>query len=178
MKKIKQNILKLAACAFLITGLSSCSDKGYADYETDGTASQALNGEWFINISDEDGTLLYEHSLHKTFDDNAGKMYISDRIAPYDPLVPPAPTDFSGWWLVSKVNYDLSNLTFTANAADNEADGSVVNITEGKIFKDAAESKSGNVVDSIYFKGEFDYEPGRILIFSGHKRTGFEEDEY
>lgn len=175
MKKIKQNILKLAACVFMVAGLSSCNEDGYEDYEAGGTPSQALSGEWFVDIMDEDGTVLYEHSIHKTFDDNNGKMYISDRIAVNDP---PLATDFTGWWLVSKVNYDLSSLTFSANAADNEADGSVVNITEGKILKNVAQSKAGNVVDSIYFKGEFDYEPGRILTFSGHRRTGFIEDDY
>lgn len=175
MKKIKQNIIKLAACAFLVTGLSACNDQGYEDYDSGGTPSQALSGEWYIDILDDDGSVLVEHAIHKTFDDNAGKLYISDRIALHDP---PQPSDFTGWWLVSKVDYDLSNLTFSATAAENEADGSIVNITEGKILKNVAHSKAGNIVDSIYFKGEFDYEPGRILTFSGHRRTGFEEDDY
>ena len=175
MKKIKQNLIKTIACAFIATSLVSCNERGFDDYDAGGTPSQALNGEWYIDIMDEDGTVQFEHSFHKTFDDNAGKMYISDRIAVSTPT---APTDFTGWWLVSKVNYDLSTLTFSAAAAENEADGSIVNITEGKILKNAARSKDGNVVDSIYFKGEFDYEPGRVLIFSGHKRTGFLEDEY
>lgn len=171
MKKIKQNFLKLAACAFIVTAFSSCNERGYEDYDAGAAPSEALNGEWYIDISDEDGNVYAQHTLHRTFDDNAGKMYISDRIGPED-------DDYSGWYLVSKVNYDLSNLTFSVSGADNDADGSVVNITEGKILKNAARSQSGNVVDSIYFKGEFDYDPGTIIIFSGHKRTGFEEDEY
>lgn len=171
MKKIKLNLIKMAACAFIAVGLTSCENRGYDDYDAGGTPSEALNGEWFIDISDEEGNVYVEHAIHKTFDDNAGQMYVSDRTGPED-------TDYSGWYLVSKVNYDVSNLTFNVTGADNDADGSIVNITEGKILKNAAHSKAGNVVDSIYFKGEFDYDPGTIIIFSGHKRTGFEDDDY
>jgi hypothetical protein len=171
MKKIKQNLLKIGICVFIASIAASCNERGYDDYDAGGTPSQALNGEWFIDVSDESGTVYVEHALHKTFDDNAGKMYISDRIGP-------EPTDYSGWFLVSKVDYNVSNLTFSATGAENDADGSIVNITEGKILKNAAHSKDGNVVDSIYFKGEFDYDPGTIIIFSGHRRTGFQEDEY
>ncbi|MNK01009.1 Lipid-binding putative hydrolase [compost metagenome] len=171
MKNIKLDIIKGLLCVFIISSAVSCNERGFDDYEAGGTPTQALNGEWFIDISDEDGNVYAEHTLHRTFDDNAGKMYISDRIGPED-------TDYSGWYLVSKVNYDLTNLTFNASNAENDADGSIVNITEGKILKNAAKSKDGNVVDSIYFKGEFDYDPGTIIIFAGHKRTGFLEDEY
>jgi hypothetical protein len=97
-------------------------------------------------------------------------MYVSDQVGSTE--------TFTGWYLVSQVDYNLKDLTFSAAGAENAADGSIVNITEGKILKNAALSKAGNVVDSIYFKGEFDYDPGTIIIFSGHKKTGFLEDEY
>ncbi|MHA3787313.1 lipid-binding protein [Flavobacterium hauense] len=169
--KNKFNILKMLTLVFVTVNLVACNDRGYEDYDAGGTPSQVMNGEWYIDISDVDGNVYAQHTLHRTFDDNNGKMFISDRIGPED-------DDYSGWYLVSRVNYDLSNLTFSAAGTDNDADGSIVNITEGKILKNAAHSQSGNVVDSIYFKGEFDYDPGTIIIFSGHKRTGFEEDEY
>lgn len=172
MKNIKQRIAKILTFAFVAATVVSCNDKGFDDFEETGTPSQALNGEWFIDVSDEaSGTVYVQHALHKTFDDNAGQMFLSDRIGPED-------DDYSGWYLFSKVNYDVNNLTFNITGANNDADGSIVNITEGKILKNAAHSKDGNVVDSIYFKGEFDYDPGTIIIFSGHKRTGFLEDEY
>jgi hypothetical protein len=55
---------------------------------------------------------------------------------------------------------------------------STVTITEGKIEKGAALSKAGHKVDKISFKAEFSYDPGTIISFEGHKRTGFKEDEY
>ncbi len=171
MKNIKLNILKTLGGIFAVVFISaSCDNKGYDDYDAGGTASEKMNGEWFIDISDEDGNVYVEHALHKTFDANNGKMYVSDQEGSDD--------SYTGWYLVSQVDYNLNDLTFSATGVDNASDGSIVNITEGKIIKNVAHSKNGNVVDSIYFKGEFDYDPGTIIIFSGHKRTGFLEDEY
>ena len=172
MKKIRQNLMKIVTCAFIATALVSCNERGYDDYEEGATPAQALSGEWFVDVIDEaSGTVYVQHALHKTYDNNEGKLIISDRTGP-------GPNDYSGWYLVSPVDYNLSNLTFSATGAENTSDGSIVNITEGKILKNAATSRDGNVVDSIYFKGEFDYDPGTIIIFSGHRRTGFHEDEY
>lgn len=172
---MKSNIIGKTFIAFIAISLASCSgDKGYDEYDPGKSPTVALNGEWFIDVSDEaTGTVYVQHAFHKTFDDglNDGKMFISDRIGA-------GPTDYSGWYLVSKVDTDVKNLTFSASGVDNDADGSIVNITEGKIIKNAARSKDGNVVDSIYFKGEFDYDPGTIIVFAGHRRTGFLEDEY
>lgn len=167
---MKLNIKIIALWAFLALGFTSCEDNGYEDYtpKEGPKAALALSGEWYIDIIDVDGTTVLAHKLHKTYDSNDGQLWISDRLTP---------TTFSGWWLVGKVNYDVNNLTFSAPAALNEADQSIINITEGKILKNAAHSADGNVTDSIYFKAEFDYEPGRVLTFAGHRRTGFLEDE-
>lgn len=168
MKNRKLNILKLLFSIFAIVSMVSCDDeRGYADYDAGGTPSEKLNGEWYIDVMDEaSGTVYVQHAYHKMYDNN-GKLMISDRVG----------TSFSGWWLESELDYDTENLTFSANQAENMADGSIVNITEGKILKGAAHSISGAVTDSIYFKGEFDYDPGTIIIFAGHRKTGFEEDE-
>jgi len=171
---MKLNIISKALIAFIVLSFASCDDKGYDKYDQGASPTAALNGEWYIDVIDEaTGTVYVQHAFHKTFDDglNDGKMYISDRIGAGD-------TDFSGWFLVSKVDVDVENLTFSVTGAENTADGSIVNITEGKILKNVATSRDGNVVDSIYFKGEFDYDPGTTIIFAGHRRTGFLEDEY
>lgn len=167
---MKLNISKIFLSLFIITTSISCDDKGYDEFDAGNSPSVAMNGEWFIDIMDEEGNTYAQHTLHKTYDNNNGKMFISDRVGTTD--------NFSGWYLVSEVNVDTENLTFNAANAENVSDGSIVNITEGKIIKNAARSKTGTVVDSIYFKGEFDYDPGVIIIFAGHKRTGFLEDEY
>lgn len=169
MKNIKLNI-KLILCGIFAVGtLVSCDDeRGYDEYDAGGTPSQKLNGEWYIDVIDEaTGTVYVQHAYHKMYDDN-GVLMISDRIGD---------EAFSGWWLETALDYDTQNLTFSASEAENTSDGSIVNITEGKILKGAAHSISGAVTDSIFFKGEFDYDPGTIIIFAGHRKTGFEEDE-
>ncbi|HYD92331.1 MAG TPA: lipid-binding protein [Flavobacterium sp.] len=172
MKKI--NIVKTAVCAFSLILLSSCDDeRGYDDYGTEDMPSQALNGEWYIDVIDEaTGTVYVQHALHRTYDDNNGRMWISDKIGENSDGTP----ILSGWWLIAKADYNVENLTFSTTNEPNEADGSVVTITEGKILKDAATSLDGNVTDSIYFKGVFDYDPESTIIFAGHRVTGFEED--
>jgi hypothetical protein len=176
MKKIKQNLIKLTACAFIITALPSCSgDSGYADYDTGSSPTQNLNGEWFVDIIDEaSGEVLVQHILHRTYDTgkNDDKMFIND----YQ----------EGYYLGGTVNTNPANLTFSVTDEPNfndalDDDGvptTTFSITDGKILKNAAHSKAGNVVDSIYFKGTFSYDPETIVIFSGHKRTGFDDDEY
>ena len=170
----KLNIKKIIVALFVVTTAVSCDDdKGYDDYNPGSTPTQALNGEWFIDISDADGNVLAQHTLHKTYDtnDGDGTMYLSDRIGP-------GADDFSGYYLESKVQTNVPNFTFSANDVENAADGTRVTITNGKIIKGAGHSRTGVVTDSIYFEGEFDYDPGNKIIFAGHRRTGFNEDEF
>ena len=165
MKLINNNIYKILFGIFTIASLASCENDGYDEYKPELTSSVELNGEWYIDISDADG-LLAEHAKHITYDSNEGDntMYINDNK--------------TGYWLKGKVIVDTKNLTFSANDEPNLLDSGTFKITEGKILKGAAHSKTGNVTDSIYFKGEFSYDPGHIIIFAGHKRTGYLEDNY
>jgi hypothetical protein len=85
----------------------------------------------------------------------------------------------NGYYIKCKVTVNLADGTFTATDAENLLDGSLVIITNGKIEKDAGLSKAGHVVDKISFTAHFDYDvPGYNIIYEGHKRTGFLEDEY
>lgn len=177
--KINKNIVKMIVGVLLFTGLTSCNETGYEDYKqtVDSRPALAMSGEWYINIYDEaDGSLLVENARHKTYDSNDGQLWISDFFGTQGDYSNPA--DFSGWWLLGKVNYNPANLTFSNASLANVADGSVVNLVDGKILKNAALSTDGNVTDSIYFKATFDYAPTQVLIFSGHRRTGFLEDEH
>ena len=165
MKKIRNVFLLPAVLALTV----SCDEvRGYDDYDPGQTPTVTMNGEWFIDIVDQgSGDVLAEHVLHKTYDAGFGngQMYIDD--------------EQNGYYIKGLVNTDLNNLTFYTSGVENLADpGSTFNITDGKILKNAARSRDGNVVDSIYFRAEFSYDPGTTIIFSGHKRTGFLEDEY
>jgi hypothetical protein len=73
---------------------------------------------------------------------------------------------------------DFTNLLFSGKP--NEAElylGGTVTVTNGKILKNAAHSFGGHIVDSLYFEAEFDWDPGTVYKFAGHRRTGFIEDE-
>lgn len=163
---MKKAINKIALISLLLISLTSCDDNGYEEFKQTSSPSVALNGEWYIDvIKASNGSVQVEHALHKTFDSNDGKMFVDDQK--------------HGWWLKGKLNVNTTNLTFDALKEPNLLDpGTTFTITEGKIIKNAAKSKTGVVVDSIYFKAEFSYEPGVIYIHSGHKRTGFLEDDY
>lgn len=171
---MKKAINKIALLSFVFFSLMSCENNGYDDYAQKHTPTESMNGEWYIDIIDEaTGDVYVEHAIHKTYDSgmNDGKMYITDRILGSD-------DEFTGWWLEAKLNVNTKDLTFSAKDAPNTADGSIVTITDAKILKNAAKSLNGSVVDSIYFKAVFDYEPTLVLIYSGHKKSKFIEDEY
>ena len=171
--KMKKAINKIALLSILFVGLASCENNGYEEFTQVKSPSIELNGQWYIDIIKEsNGEVEVQHALHKISDSNDGKMYITDRI------LGSKPARFTGWWLETKLDVNTTNLTFSATDSKNTADDSKVKITEGKILKNAAKSYTGVVVDSIYFKAEFDYEPGVKYIFAGHKRTGFEEDDF
>jgi len=170
MKDIKSNLKYIILPVVAALLLVACDEDGYDDYDPGNTPTESMSGEWWIDISDEaTGTLQVQHALHRTYDDNNGGLWISDRASA---------TSFTGWYLESVVQPDVKNLTFSGADLPNLADDTEVTIMEGKIIKNGGHSATGVVVDSIYFKGVFNYDPETVLIFAGHKRTGFEEDEY
>lgn len=176
--KIFKSIAFIALLA--ISALSiSCSDdneeRGYKEFTVTNYPALPMSGEWYITITDVHGVVQVENARHKTYDSNDGQLWISDHVGPQGRY---NNGDFTGWLLDAKVNYNLADLTFSGANAANIGDGSIVNITEGKILKNAALSTGGNVTDSIYFKAAFDYEPENVLTFSGYRRTGFLEDEH
>jgi hypothetical protein len=172
MKNIKNSLKALFVTTLFLGTLASCEDQGYDEYEEGVSPTVALNGEWFIDITDAaTGDVYVQHAFHKTYDSGLGDgtMYISD-------VVGGTPT---GWYTEGLLNTNPAALTFSGTDVDNTADpGTTFTITEGKVLKGAARSRTGVVVDSIYFKGTFSYDPETVLIFAGHKRTGFEEDEF
>jgi hypothetical protein len=76
-----------------------------------------------------------------------------------------------GWGLLTKINVNPNDLTFSGTDLDELYYGVTVTITEGKITKDGATTPSGDVVDSIYFKAEFSDIPGEIWEYTGYKST-------
>src|SRR5215213_8648724 len=101
MKIIQNNINKILFGIFTMTVLASCENDGYDEYKAETTPSVEMNGEWYIDISDDTGTLV-EHAKHITYDTNSGDntMWINDNK--------------TGWYLKGKVIVDTKNLTFSS----------------------------------------------------------------
>lgn len=163
----KNNLLKTILGLFILLSLSSCDEAG--DPNPGGTTTQDFAGDWFISLKDSDGADVGggDFFLHHTYNTSANDntLWIDD--------------DKNGYWIKCKVTMNLADGTFTATDADNLLDGSKVTITNGKIEKGAGVSKAGHTVDKISFTAHFDYDPaGYNIIHTGHKRTGFKEDEY
>lgn len=164
MKIIKNSLIKVLFGILLFTSFTSCDEGGDPDPGMTNTGQFA--GDWFINITDSNGDVYDEHVLHSTYNTSANDntMWIDDHE--------------NGYWIKCKITID-ENGNFTATNAENLIDGSFVTITDGKIEKGAAVSQGGHTVDKISFRAHFDYDaPGYDLIYEGHKRTGFIEDEY
>lgn len=165
MKKIKYSIF---ACLALALTFTSCDEGG--DPNPGGTATQKFAGDWHIIALESDGvTPAYggDYQLFSTYNasSNDENFWIDDHESFME--------------IKTKVQVaDANDLTFSGVPDSPELyAGGTVSVSNGKIMKNAAESFGGHVVDSIYFEAEFDWDPGVIYKFAGHKRTGFLEDE-
>jgi len=165
----KNNFLKVLFSIFLITSLISCDEGGDPDKVM--TTTGEFAGDWFITGTDTDGDILFENALHYTYNTSANDntMWLDDHE--------------NGYYVKSKFTIDTNTGAFGATNAINANDGgdntSTVTITEGQIIKGGAVSKAGHKVDKITFRVHYSYDdPGYDIIYEGHKRTGFYEDEY
>lgn len=161
---IKTFIILLCS-SFLIT---SCDEGG--DPNPGGTKTKDFAGDWHIIALEPDGvTPAYggDYNLFSTYNasSNDENFWIDDHDS----------------WMEIKTKVqavDFNKLTFKGQPdADELYTGAKVTVTNGKIMKNAAHSFGDHVVDSIYFEVEFDWDPGVVYKFAGHKRTGFLEDE-
>lgn len=168
-------ILKNITFLFAALGLSlfvSCDEGGEpSKAKIGGTTTGQYAGDWFITLTDTDGNVLVEHALHSTYNTaaNDNTMWLDDFE--------------HGYFIKSKISINTVTGQFFANDALNIHDGgtddSTVTITEGQIVKNGAISKGGHLVDKITCRIHYSYDAdGYDILYEGHKRTGFSEDEY
>ncbi|MFT3687357.1 MAG: lipid-binding protein [Phycisphaerales bacterium] len=167
MNKLKNKLTIAFFGLLVLVSFTSCDEGG--DPDPGGTTTQKFAGDWHIIVLEDDGVTPAfggGYNLFSTYNasSNDNNFWIDDHD--------------SFWELKTKVQAtDFTNLTFSATDAEELYLGDNVNITNGKIMKNAAHSFGGHVVDSIYFELEYVDDPGTIYKFAGHKRTGFLEDE-
>lgn len=166
MKTLKKNITSFLLSLFLITSFVACDEGGNPD--PGATSTVEFAGDWFLIGYFPDGTEAYgggyhTYSVYNTAADN-GDFWIDDH----------------GDFFEIKTRVTSNGLTFAGEAnAPELVTGGTVTVTNGKLIKDGGRgSGSRTVVDSLYFEAEFDWDPGVVYQFAGHKRTGFLEDEH
>lgn len=147
--------------------LTSCDE--VEDAEIGGVTLQEMTGDWWVVALNPDGETPayggdYVHfSTYNTSSNDTG-LWLDDH---------------DEWMqLKSKVTADGQNLTFSGEAGAEElyADATVT-VSNGSISKETFTTESNTMVDEITFEAEFDWDPGIVYIFKGHRRTGFAEDE-
>lgn len=161
-----KHILKFLTCS-LIVFLASCDAS--KDIEPEGTAVQAMAGDWFVlqdNITEEVyGTTYKRIVTYNTASNYNDTLYVNTRSVL---------TSNSNFIMRAGVN--IKDLTFNTQAGVSTT-GATVNIIEGKILSKAATTIGGNKSDSIFIKYSISTKPDIEFTLSGYKRTGFLEDE-
>lgn len=159
--------LKLFLALVVVMSLTSCDEGG--DPDPGFTTTVDFAGDWFIVGYFEDGSIAYggDYVLYSTYNtaSNDENFWIDDHGAFFE--------------IKTKVQANFDALTFSGQANSEElyTEGTVT-VSNGKIITDGGRSfGTETVVDSIYFEAEFDWDPGTIYRFGGHRRTGFLEDD-
>ena len=161
-----RNILIISFFALII---SSCDLK--EDYVVEKSKVVEAAGQWWVNYIDSTG-VESGYILLKTFNtsaDDGTELWI---------------TDEGGFWDYKvKVPININELTFSKTGLTNTSYDSSVDILNGKVFLNGGKSTSGVVTDSISFDiifsdGGPDGDIPELYKVSGHRRTGFLEDEH
>lgn len=165
MKKIFMYIAVVSTALFSI----ACQE----DPEPGGMETEELAGEWWVTYQVETSPGVLE--------DIAGgyyKMMTYNTASNTDSIWIDDLEHF--WEYKVKAKVGLANNTFSVSEGSNFVYESAVTIENGKVLVGQGKSVSGVKTDSIYFEVSFDddatpYETKYIV--SGHRRTGFLEDE-
>lgn len=178
MKKVLYSLLFLAFVAV------SCEK-----YEPGGTATQSISGDWWVKVEYYDAAsntwevaIPYGVVIH-TYNTAANvptEIFIDDFYGG-------EPTEPTFWDIKGKVRANAENATFgSTDTIANLAYDSQFIIVDGQVLKGVGHSKTGITTDSIVFFIKFsddqialdEYGWGENYKVSGHRRTGFTEDEY
>jgi hypothetical protein len=179
---------KLIIFALVAIGFVGCEE-----YETEMIPGNELAGEWFVQTYVGGSAVVgYEHFFTYTTAAADGKqIWVDDygHIWPFKAKIDanPSGNSFAGTGdniEVPMYTYDTLDIIRdeTVDPIDSVdqifAGYETVTVKEGKIIPGGGKSRTGVVVDSIYILAEFSDDPGTDYEFSGHRRTGFLEDDF
>jgi hypothetical protein len=161
-----KNIFFKLTILLILAAFVSC-DLG-KNPEVGGTSVQDMTGDWYVELLDIDGNVLYPYFQFSTYN-------LSSNIADSIWI-----DDHETWPMKIKVPVKYSDLGFSASDTlynNYYSEGLWIRIIEGKVIKDAAKSIGGNTTDSIRLVFEAGDDEGVQYVYQGHRRTGFLEDE-
>ena len=130
-----------------------------------------LAGQWYVRLLTEDGT------------DAGGGHHTILTATTADPSKSELLIDDEGHYggFVVKCPMDIPNRTFTggSDSLENLGGGAKMFVTSGKVLEGVGRSKTGVEVDSIYMMIQYgDDSTATVYELSGHRRTGFGDDDY
>jgi len=169
--------LYIMLCGMSMLVLSCNSD----DPNIKHTNAEAFAGEWFVTVTVGGADV---NGGYKTIVTSNTAANVSTEIIVSDLVDPNGDFSFSGYKV--KAQSDIKTMTFSADKVlstiPDYADTMLhVSIAKGQIFPKGGFSKTNGVVDSIYFELQLEDDGppyGTTYVVSGHKRTGFTQDEY
>jgi len=178
---------------FLIVAIAmsfvACQD----DFDPGSVPGHELAGEWYVQTY-VGGNAVLGHELISTYNTAAAdgaEIWVDDlgHIWPVKAKIGSSPSDMS----FSGTGDNMEAPEYSYDTLDMERDPMVdpidsvnqnfegyytFNVKQGKVISDEGRSKTGVVTDSIYMLVEFSDDPGTEYEISGHRRTGFGEDDY
>lgn len=159
LKKISYLFVALA----MVTSFTSCDQDSLPDESDIALDAFELRSTWVVDI-DADGDHQDFNTIrtYNTGDNGTSEMWLDDLQ--------------HGWGLKAKVSVNPESLTFSGTDLDELYYGVTVTISEGQIIRGNANTPSGEVTDSIYFKAEFSDLPGVIWEYYGYKSTAKVDD--
>lgn len=138
------------------------------DNSAGGTATQAMAGEWWVQIKVNNNLVVPDYFkilTYNTAENVASKMWIDD----YEHI----------WPFKFKIDVDPAAKTFSAASVQSTYTNITVKLANGKILDNVTKGPvSKAVTDSIYFEAEFSDDPGVTYQFTGYKRTRWPEDDH
>ena len=176
---MKKNINLFIASALVLL-LASCQE----EYKAPESKTVSMSGRWWTELyfdGDQTGIPTEDGLIYAYADFGDYGIVTSNSASNSDSVVI---DDHQGSWpfrLKTPVSVsDLKFLPATVLNINEDYIGSdeTVRVIDGKILKGAARTKSGAVADSIFLEFEFSDDPGSYYIYTGHRDSGFPEDQY
>lgn len=175
---------KLFLIVTIAVSLVACKD----DFDPGSVPGSELAGEWYVQTY-VGGSAVLGHELISTYNTAAAdgsQIWLDDQghIWPVKAKInsDPAGMSFSGMGTNTEIEifqYDTADMAAPYDSVTTTSLGfETINVLEGKVISDEGRSKTGVVTDSIYIRAEFSDDPGTEYEMSGHRRTGFGEDDY